>query len=176
MYQAFKAKFAQHPELRALLLSTGDAELVEHTDKDSYWGDGGDGNGRNVFGQILRQVRAELRDSHAEPSAGATRPQEGWVMADANERGGAGDPHNLSRFVQAQGGVYENALAEIRSGRKCSHWMWYIFPQLDGLGYSSTAKYYGIKSIDEATAYLSHPVLGPPLMGCAEAALGVLTV
>jgi uncharacterized protein (DUF1810 family) len=94
-------------------------------------------------------------------------------MADANERGGAGDPHNLSRFVQAQEDDYEQALAEIRSGRKCSHWMWYIFPQLDGLGVSSTAKYYGIKSNEEARAYLAHPVLGPRLRECAEAAASV---
>src|SRR5262245_61782550 len=101
-------------------------------------------------------------------------------MADANERGGAGDPHNLSRFVQAQKGdykqghaKYEQAIDEIRNGDKRTHWMWYIFPQLEDLGYSSTAKYYGIKSIDEAEAYLSHPVLGPRLVECAEAALGV---
>jgi uncharacterized protein (DUF1810 family) len=101
-------------------------------------------------------------------------------MADANERGGAGDPHNLSRFVQAQKGdyeqghaKYEQALAEIRNGDKRTHWMWYIFPQHEGLGLSSTAKYYGIKSIEEASAYLAHPVLGPRLVECAEAALGV---
>jgi uncharacterized protein (DUF1810 family) len=94
-------------------------------------------------------------------------------MADANERGGAGDPHNLSRFVQAQEDDYEEALAEIRSGRKCSHWMWYIFPQLAGLGFSSMSRRYAIKSLAEAEAYLSHPVLGPQLVECAEAALGV---
>ncbi len=94
--------------------------------------------------------------------------------------GGAGDPHNLSRFVQAQEGdyeqghaKYEHALAEIRSGQKCSHWMWYIFPQLDRLGVGPTAKYYGIKSIEEARAYLAHPVLGPRLRECAEAAASV---
>ena len=58
-------------------------------------------------------------------------------MAHGNEPGGAGDPHNLNRFVQAQEDDYEQALAEIRSGRKRSHWMWYIFPQIDGLGFSS---------------------------------------
>jgi uncharacterized protein (DUF1810 family) len=94
-------------------------------------------------------------------------------MADANERGGAGDPHNLSRFVQAQEDDYEQALAEIRSGRKCSHWMWYIFPQLGGLGFSSMSRRYAIKSLAEAEAYLSHPVLGSRLVECAEAALGV---
>jgi uncharacterized protein (DUF1810 family) len=94
-------------------------------------------------------------------------------MTDANDPGVAGDPHNLSRFVEAQEGDYEQALSEIRSGRKQSHWMWYIFPQLDGLGFSSTSKRYSIKSIAEAEAYLNHPVLGPRLMECAEAALSV---
>ena len=94
-------------------------------------------------------------------------------MADANKPGGAGDPHNLSRFVQAQEDDYEQALAEIRSGRKRSHWMWYIFPQIDGLGFSSTSRRYSIKSVAEAEAYLSHPVLGPRLVECAEAALRV---
>ena len=94
-------------------------------------------------------------------------------MADANEPGGAGDPHNLSRFVQAQEDDYEQALAEIRSGRKRSHWMWYIFPQIEGLGFSSTSRLYSIKSIAEAEAYLSHPVLGPRLVECAEATLRV---
>jgi len=91
-------------------------------------------------------------------------------MTEANEPG-AGDPHTLSRFVLAQEDDYEQALSEIRSGRKQSHWMWYIFPQLDGLGFSSTSKWYSIKSVEEAAAYLGHPVLGPRLMECAEAAL-----
>lgn len=94
-------------------------------------------------------------------------------MADAEERGGGGDPHNLSRFVQAQEDNYEQALKEIRSGRKCSHWMWYIFPQFAGLGFSSVSTRYAIKSLAEAEAYLGHPVLGPRLAECAEAALGV---
>jgi uncharacterized protein (DUF1810 family) len=94
-------------------------------------------------------------------------------MTDVNQPGGAGDPYNLSRFVQAQEDDYERALAEIRSGQKQSHWMWYIFPQLDGLGFSPTARRYAIKSLDEAAAYLRHPVLGPRLRECAEAVLGV---
>lgn len=93
-------------------------------------------------------------------------------MADANDRS-AGDPHQLSRFVQAQEHHYRQVLNEIRSGRKCSHWMWYIFPQFDGLGFSSTSQYYAIKSRAEAEAYLNHPVLGPRLVECAEAALNV---
>jgi uncharacterized protein (DUF1810 family) len=94
-------------------------------------------------------------------------------MVDANEPGSAGDPHNLNRFVQAQEKAYARALAEIRSGRKRSHWMWYIFPQFDGLGFSPTSRRYAIKSAAEARAYLDHPVLGPRLRECAEAALGV---
>jgi uncharacterized protein (DUF1810 family) len=86
---------------------------------------------------------------------------------------GAADPHDLARFVQAQQGDFERALAEIRGGRKRTHWMWYIFPQLDGLAFSSTSKFYAIKSLDEARAYLAHPVLGPRLLECAEGALHV---
>ncbi len=83
------------------------------------------------------------------------------------------DPHDLNRFVQAQADYYERALSEIKSGRKRSHWMWYIFPQFDGLGLSATSKRYSIKSIAEAKAYLSHPILGARLTACALAALSV---
>ena len=86
---------------------------------------------------------------------------------------GADDPHDLARFVRAQEGDYEAALSEIRGGRKRTHWMWYVFPQLDGLAFSPTSKYYAIKGLDEARAYLGHPVLGSRLRECAEAALGV---
>ena len=85
----------------------------------------------------------------------------------------ASDPHDLDRFLQAQADVYDQALAEIRSGEKRSHWMWYIFPQFDGLGFSSTSRRYSIKSAAEAQAYLQHRVLGRRLIECAEAALGV---
>lgn len=83
------------------------------------------------------------------------------------------DPHDLNRFVQAQADSHAQALAEIRGGRKRSHWMWYVFPQFDGLGSSSTSRRYSIKSIAEAEAYLRHPVLGPRLTECAEALLGI---
>jgi uncharacterized protein (DUF1810 family) len=86
---------------------------------------------------------------------------------------GTGDPYDLGRFQQAQEDDYEQALSEIASGRKRSHWMWYIFPQIDGLGFSSTARHYAIKSLDEARAYLDHPILGPRLLECAEAAVRV---
>jgi uncharacterized protein (DUF1810 family) len=83
------------------------------------------------------------------------------------------DPYNLARFVQAQGRDYSRALAEIRAGRKQSHWMWYIFPQFAGLGLSSTSRHYAIGSLDEARAYLAHPILGPRLIECAGATLTV---
>jgi uncharacterized protein (DUF1810 family) len=83
------------------------------------------------------------------------------------------DPYDLQRFVRAQEGDYNAALAEIRGGRKRSHWMWYIFPQFDGLGMSPTSRQYSVKSLAEAKAFLSHPVLGPRLLECAEAALAV---
>ena len=76
---------------------------------------------------------------------------------------------NLTRFITAQDPVYNDVLAELKSGQKRTHWMWFIFPQIDGLGHSSMAKRYGIKSTDEARAYLSHAVLGKRLVECAEA-------
>jgi uncharacterized protein (DUF1810 family) len=85
----------------------------------------------------------------------------------------AGDPFDLNRFVSAQENDYERALAEICSGRKRTHWMWYVFPQFDGLGFSSTSRHYAIKSVEEARAYLDHPVLGPRLRECALAAIGI---
>jgi uncharacterized protein (DUF1810 family) len=84
-----------------------------------------------------------------------------------------GDRHNLNRFVEAQVGVYEQALAEIKCGRKRSHWMWFIFPQIVGLGFTSTSKHYAIKTLAEAEAYLLHPVLGPRLVECVQAVLAV---
>jgi uncharacterized protein (DUF1810 family) len=80
---------------------------------------------------------------------------------------------DLQRFVDAQEHTYEYALREIRAGLKRSHWMWFIFPQIDGLGYSSMAKRYAIKDADEARAYLAHPVLGPRLIEITQALLDV---
>ena len=85
----------------------------------------------------------------------------------------ASDPYDLNRFVQAQKADYDRALLEIKRGRKSSHWMWYIFPQFEGLGFSTTSRLYSIKSIAEAEAYLAHPLLGPRLKECAEAVLCV---
>lgn len=83
------------------------------------------------------------------------------------------DQYHLTRFVKAQEGVYETALAEIKDGRKRSHWMWFIFPQIEGLGQSPTSQYYAIKSIDEARQYLAHPLLGQRLRECAQALLAL---
>src|SRR5579863_7747687 len=92
---------------------------------------------------------------------------EGTRMAD--------DPFNLERFVNAQdlGGTYERALAELRGGRKQGHWIWFVFPQIAGLGSSDTARFYAISSLSEAAAFLAHPVLGPRLKEASEAMLGL---
>jgi uncharacterized protein (DUF1810 family) len=81
-----------------------------------------------------------------------------------------GDRYSLSRFEAAQdeGGAYERALSELRAGRKRSHWMWFVFPQIAGLGQSSMSRTYAISSLAEASAYLEHPVLGARLIECAE--------
>ncbi len=84
-----------------------------------------------------------------------------------------GDERDLSRFVAAQRATYDRALAELRSGRKRSHWMWFIFPQLAGLGRSAMSRRYAIASTDEAKAYLEHPLLGPHLIECAATVLGI---
>ena len=83
------------------------------------------------------------------------------------------DQYDLQRFLDAQEACYELALAEVRAGRKRTHWMWYVFPQFAGLGSSETARRYAIQSVAEARAYLAHPVLGPRLIECAEAVLAV---
>lgn len=83
------------------------------------------------------------------------------------------DPFNLQRFVEAQADNYAQALSELRRGRKTTHWIWYVFPQLDGLGSSEIAKFYAIKSIDEAVAYLQHSVLGVRLVECCEVLLAL---
>ena len=83
------------------------------------------------------------------------------------------DPFQLDRFVDAQGPVYEQAMQELLAGRKASHWMWYVFPQLRGLGRTPTAQRYGIASLAEAQAYLAHPRLGPRLVECVASVLSV---
>ena len=83
------------------------------------------------------------------------------------------DERGLDKYVSAQARDYDDALREIRSGRKRSHWIWYIFPQLDGLGYSPTAQYYGIRDLEQAKDYMAHPVLGPRLVEISEALLAL---
>jgi uncharacterized protein (DUF1810 family) len=116
---------------------------------------------KSIAGQLPRRLFSE------------STPDRRNDMPQANEPSNAADPHGLNRFVQAQAEDYDQALTELKNGRKRSHWMWYIFPQFDGLGFSATSKRYSIKSIEEAKAYLGHPVLGPRLVECAEAVLSV---
>lgn len=81
--------------------------------------------------------------------------------------------YDLSRFLEAQNNSYDTALREIRAGRKRSHWMWYIFPQIRGLGYSAMAQHYAIRDLGEAREYLQHPLLGPRLIEISEALLSL---
>lgn len=86
---------------------------------------------------------------------------------------GDADPHDLERFVSAQEQVIGSVKRELRGGRKRSHWMWFVFPQIAGLGSSEMAERYAIDSLEEATAYLAHPVLGPRLRECTELVLDI---
>lgn len=94
-------------------------------------------------------------------------------MTKENNRKYNDDTFGLRRFLSAQDDVYDRVLAELKSGEKRSHWMWFIFPQIEGLGHSPTSVYYAIKSPEEARAYLAHPVLGSRLRECTEAVLAV---
>jgi len=94
-------------------------------------------------------------------------------MTDETGSKGGSDPFELSRFIEAQDKIYDRVLAELKSGRKRSHWMWFVFPQIEGLGFSSTTQYYSIKSPEEARQYLAHPVLGKRLRECCESILAL---
>lgn len=85
----------------------------------------------------------------------------------------AADPFRLQRFVLAQQASYKDALSELRRGRKRGHWMWYVFPQLAGLGMSPASQKYALRSLDEAAAYLTHPILAPRLLECCRALLAL---
>src|SRR5512140_2640535 len=85
------------------------------------------------------------------------------------------DPFALERFVEAQTGVYPSVVEELGRGRKAGHWMWFIFPQLAGLGFSAMSQTYGLSGLEEARAYLAHPVLGPRLWECAALVLSAPT-
>lgn len=114
------------------------------------------------------RARPQRLEIHAVTPAQLKRIMEGTKRASR-----VIDPYDLERFVQAQEEDYEEALSEIRSGLKRSHWMWYIFPQFEGLGSSETSRRYAIRSVSEAEAYLAHPILGRRLGECAEAAVRV---
>ena len=94
------------------------------------------------------------------------------AMADQTKQSD-NDPFDLNRFVEAQEGMYQRALGELHRGRKASHWIWFIFPQIQGLGTSSTSKLYAIKSAEGAKAYLAHNLLGPRLLECCEALISI---
>lgn len=94
-------------------------------------------------------------------------------MPAASDTANHPDPFNLGRFIQAQDRIYPTALAELKNGNKRTHWMWFIFPQINGLGFSATSQFYAIKSQEEARSYLNHPILGQRLTECAEAVLSV---
>ena len=118
---------------------------------------------RNGFGVRVRLAHAappyRVTDVGKETSTTGTNPNP--------------DPFDLSRFLAAQDPIYLGALSEIRSGRKRTHWMWFVFPQAIGLGTSHTALHYAIRSMDEARAYLAHPTLGHRLRECAKSLLRV---
>jgi uncharacterized protein (DUF1810 family) len=95
-------------------------------------------------------------------------------MTEAKDVSLSNDPFDLERFVRAQAGDYDQALSELRDGKKRSHWMWYVFPQIEGLGHSPMSHRYSIKSAAEARAYLDHPVLGPRLRECAAVVHGIV--
>jgi len=80
----------------------------------------------------------------------------------------AGGPYNLQRFVDAQHSVFDQVITELKQGRKLGHWIWFIFPQLKGLGHSANSEFFGISCPQEAAAYLQHPVLGPRLIECTQ--------
>ena len=92
-------------------------------------------------------------------------------MLNENAPSNPADSFDLNRFLSAQKDIYDRALAELRAGEKHSHWMWYVFPQIEGLGSSPTTRHYSIKSLEEARRYLAHPVLGKRLIECAEAVM-----
>ena len=94
-------------------------------------------------------------------------------MTDEANSAGRNDPFELSRFVEAQDKVYDRVLAELKSGRKRTHWMWFVFPQIEGLGHSWTTRCYSIKSREEAREYLDHPLLGKRLRECCELILAL---
>jgi uncharacterized protein (DUF1810 family) len=115
-----------------------------------------------------RQARVASRANSLEPDQ--TDRHKNTCFSDNDPPVTLGNPHNLERFVDAQnaGGTYDHAVEELRRGRKTSHWMWFVFPQIAGLGHSQMSQTFAISSLEEAKAYLRHPVLGPRLVECAS--------
>lgn len=128
-----------------IVLPPGTPAVPEYYDRDLYWPAASLAR-RKAIVPLIEAYQASLRQT-------------------------MDDPSDLGRFLRAQESVHETALAELRAGRKRSHWMWFVFPQLAGLGRSPTARLYAIRGEGEARAYLAHPVLGPRLIACFEALL-----
>lgn len=125
-------------------------------------------NGLRVVEPTLYNVEPRLAESDQRREVTHLRHPPFDHCATVGHMESAGDPFDLQRFVDAQARVYPDVLEELRAGRKRSHWIWFIFPQVDGLGSSPTAARYAISSLDEARAYLRHDVLGPRLHECTR--------
>jgi len=110
-----------------------------------------------------------LRVGAAMNGGGATKPTRARLSRPPERKIAMDDPFDLRRFETAQADIYGQALGELRAGRKRTHWMWFVFPQLKGLGASPTAQFYGLGSLAEARAYLAHPLLGSRLIECTAA-------
>jgi uncharacterized protein (DUF1810 family) len=121
-------------------------------------------------GDQVAEGRYPVLERHTSQAKQARPPEVRWSHATLSRERWVNDPYGLERFVAAQDahGTYEAAVAELRSGRKLSHWMWFVFPQIAGLGRSAVSRRYAISSLAEARAYLAHPVLGPRLIECAD--------
>lgn len=126
--------------------------------------------GTTAFGLCLYRLSLDAFDPGSDDDRSSTvTPENDPIRTTEN----MGDPYDLNRFVEAQAADYARTLSEIKGGLKRSHWMWYIFPQLEGLGSSPMSRRYAIKTEREAQAYLAHPMLGKRLIECMEAVLGV---
>jgi uncharacterized protein (DUF1810 family) len=128
---------------------------------------------KGVFPCSDRSILRRGSGLYDTPTPLGGRVKRGENMRKKSDGAGREDPFDLGRFLKAQAGIYDRVVAELRGGRKRTHWMWFIFPQIDGLGHSATSKYYAVKSIEEAREYLKHPVLGSRLLECTEAVFAI---
>jgi diguanylate cyclase (GGDEF)-like protein len=142
----------------AATLSTGVAQLLDCMDSTTAFVQ----QASKALLRAKESGRNRVEQAHADRGPGLAKPT---VCA--------GDPFDLERFVEAQADVYVDAVIELRRGRKRSHWMWFVFPQLRALGRSATAQHFGLASIDEARAYWAHPLLGPRLKACTQRVLAL---